>query len=359
MKIISRYIVRSYLKVFYLCTGTFVTIYLTIDFLEKIGRFARAHGAPQHIVLFFLWKIPEILDQILPLAVLMATLLTLGMLSRNSELTAMRGSGMSLARITAPIMAAALAISLFSLAIGEFVVPKSYSKMKYVEDILIAHKNPNAFFRQNNIWFRQENMILQARFFDPATRTMKGITLWQTAADLMPTRRIEAEQAVFANGRWVLREALIREIAGGATVEAQKRDEVPIDLALQVDDLKVLGKYADNMGFFDLKEYCAKLERGGYDATRYRTQMHSRLSLPFASLIMAFLGVPFALRSGRSSGIAVGVGLSLGIGFSFHIINAVLLSFGQEGVIPPAIAAWASNALYAAAGTWLAMTVNR
>ena len=134
---------------------------------------------------------------------------------------------------------------------------------------------------------------------------------------------------------------------------------MPIDLALQVDDLKVLGKYADNMGFFDLKEYCAKLERGGYDATRYRTQMHSRLSLPFASLIMAFLGVPFALRSGRSSGIAVGVGLSLGIGFSFHIINAVLLSFGQEGVIPPAIAAWASNALYAAAGIWLAMTVNR
>jgi lipopolysaccharide export system permease protein len=359
MKIISRYVVRSYLKVFYLCTGTFTAIYLTIDFLEKIARFAKAHGAPQHIALFFLWKIPEILNQVLPLAVLMATLLTLGMLSRNSELIAMRGSGMSLSRIAAPIISAALVISIFSLAIGEFIVPKSYSKMKYVEDILIARKNPNAFFRQNNIWFRQESMILQARLFDPATWTMKGITLWQTAAGLVPTRRIEAEQGIFANGQWVLKEALVREITDGSTVDVEKRKEMPIDLQLQVDDLKVLGKYADNMGFFDLREYCDKLERGGYSATRYRTQMHSRLSLPFASLIMAFLGVPFALRSGRSSGIAVGVGLCLGIGFSFFIINAVLLSFGQEGVIPPVIAAWAANAIFAAAGVWLSMTANR
>ena len=112
MSIISRYIVSSYLRIIVLCTGSFTTIYLVIDFLEKIGRFTRAQGKLQHILLFFLYKAPEIVNQVTPLAVLMATLLTLGMLSLNSELTAMRGCGLSLARITAPIFAIAFAVSL-------------------------------------------------------------------------------------------------------------------------------------------------------------------------------------------------------------------------------------------------------
>ena len=74
---------------------------------------------------------------------------------------------------------------------------------------------------------------------------------------------------------------------------------------------------------------------------------------------MIALGIPFALRGGRTSGIAVGIGVSLGIGFGFYIVNALLLSFGQEGVIPPVIAAWAANAIFAAAAVWLTMTVNR
>lgn len=88
------------------------------------------------------------------------------------------------------------------------------------------------------------------------------------------------------------------------------------------------------------------------------TLMYSRISLPLASLIMAFLGTPFALRGGRSSGITIGIGVSLAIGFSYFIVNAFILSFGQTGVLPPMVAAWAANFIFAAAGAWLAMTVN-
>ncbi|HEY6838025.1 MAG TPA: LPS export ABC transporter permease LptG [Geobacteraceae bacterium] len=359
MKIISRYIASTYLKVLGLCTGSFVAIYLTVDFLEKIARFARTQGAPLHVLLFFLWKIPEIVNQVIPLAVLMATLLTLGILARNSEIIAMRGCGMSLARITSPLLITSLAVSLAALVSGEFIVPKSYAKMKYVEDVLIGKKNPNAFFRQNNIWYRQESLILQAKLFEPAVQVLKGVTIWQTAPGMQPQERIDAAEAAFAGDHWLLRDAVVRPVAEGNTSVATTKKEMPIGLQLKAADLKVLEKYADNMGFLDLRRYCRKLEQGGYDPTRYRTQMHSRLSLPFASLIMSFLGIPFALRSGRTSGIAMGVGLSLGIGFSFFIINAVLLSLGQEGVIPAVVAAWAANTLFAAAAVWLTMTVNR
>ncbi|HEY6009579.1 MAG TPA: LPS export ABC transporter permease LptG [Geobacteraceae bacterium] len=358
MTLINRYIARTYLKVLALCTASFAAIYLTVDFLEKIARFARSGGAAWHIGLFFFWKVPEILNQILPLAILMATLLTLGSLSRTSEITAMRSGGMSLARITTPILAVAFAASLLSLVSGEFVVPRTYEKMKYVEDVLIGKKSPSTFFRQNNIWYREHTLVLQAKLFDPATVSLKGVTLWLTEAGMRPVRRIEAARGVFSNDRWLLKDVVVRELTGGG-VQTSTLGELPVTLQLKTADLKAVEKFADNMGFLDLRRYCRRLEGGGYDVTRYRTQMHSRLSLPFSSLIMAFLGIPFALKGGRSSGIAVGVGLSLGIGFSFHVMNALLLSFGQEGVVPSFVAAWAANAIFAAAAVWLTMTVNR
>jgi len=359
VKIINRYIISSFLKVVSLCICSFVAIYLMIDFLDKFTRFSRAGGSIGAIGFYFLWEIPAIINQITPLAVLMATLLTLGMLSRNSEMTAMRGCGISLVRITAPLLAIALLISVFTLLTGEFVVPACNDRTRYIEDVQIRKKGPAAFFRQQNIWYRQENGILQAKSYDPNTATLKGVTFWQTGSGLAPSMRIEARQATLKDNRWVFGDAVIREFSEGNVAMTTTSAYLPVRLNLKVSDLKVLQKYADNMGFFELRRYCRKLERGGYDATRYIAQMHSRLSLPFASLVMAFLAIPFALRGGRTSGIALGVATSLAIGFTYFIVNAILLSFGQTGVLPPLIAAWSANLLFAAAGVWLAMTVNR
>jgi lipopolysaccharide export system permease protein len=357
--IISRYIAATYLKILGLCIGAFTAIYLVIDFLEKIGRFTRAQAEIRYIALFFLCKVPEIITQVIPLAVLMATLLTLGGLSRTSEITAMRGCGISLTRVTAPILTIAFVISLATLFANEVVTPASYARMQYIQRVLIEKKSPSIFFRQHNIWHREESSILQAKLFDPATLTLKGVTLWKMGNDMQPTGRIEADQGIYSNNRWLLKAVVMREIAGGTVVRTVNAAELPIPLALGIADLKVLEKDADNIGILALRRYCDKLQKGGYNATRYLAQMHSRLSLPFASLIMAFLGIPFALRGGRSSGIALGIAVSLAIGFSYFIINSVLLSFGQAGVLPPVISAWAANLIFAAAGVWLAMTVNR
>jgi lipopolysaccharide export system permease protein len=359
MTIISRYIVTIYLRLLLLCSGAFVAIYLVIDFLEKFGRFAQFHPDPRHLAQFFAAKIPDIVNQIIPLAVLMATLLTLGMLSKTSEITAMRSCGISLARISAPILTLAFLVSLLVLVNGEIIVPRANAHMEYVETVLIKKKSPDTFFRQSNIWHREEITILQAKLFDPKSRTLQGITLWVMAPDMQPIRRIDAVKATISNGVWLFKDVMARELSGGSVVSTQKIAELALPLRLKLADLKVLEKFADNMGFIQLWRYSKKLQRGGYDATRYLAQMHSRLSLPFSTLVMAFLGIPFALRSGRSSGIAVGIGMSVAIGFSFYAVNSALLSFGQAGALPPLIAAWAANFIFAAVGVWLTLTVNR
>lgn len=342
-----------------LCVSTFIAIYLVIDFLEKVGKFTRAQGKLHHIFLYFVYKIPEIACQVTPLAVLMATLLTLGMLSRHSEITAMRGCGISLVRITLPLIATALAISVLTFFVAEFIVPPSSARTVFIEEVLIGKKSPSIFFRQQNIWYREDNSLLQARTFTPSTLTLKGITIWRMAPGMKPSQRIDADSGKFTATGWLLKSVIIRNIANGAVTTAEKRQELAVPLHLGISDLKVLEKEADTLGFFALMRYCDKLRRGGYDQTRYLAQMHSRISLPFASLVMAFLGIPFALRGGRTSGIAMGIGISIGIGFGYFVINAALLSFGQAGALPPLVSAWAANFIFATAGVWLAMTVNR
>lgn len=359
MNIISRYIAAAYLRIFGLCVAAFVAIYLVIDFLEKIGRFLRFQPLWTDVIQYFLLKVPEIVTQVLPLAVLMATLLTLGMLSRNSEITAMRGCGVSLGMISAPILAIACLMSLLTIISNEFLLPETYSRMRYVEQVSIRKKSANTFFRQNNIWHKDGATILKARLFDPAHQTLRGITLWQFAEGLRPIKRIDADGGVWDGRTWTLQKVTVRDIARGGVTPATKAEALPVALNLTVDDLKVVDKYADNMGFLRLREYIRKLRKGGYETTRYEAQMHAKISLPFASLIMAFLGIPFALRGGRSSGIALGIGASIAIGFIYFIINSMLISFGQTGLLPPLVSAWAANLIFALTGIWLAMTVNR
>jgi lipopolysaccharide export system permease protein len=359
VKLLSRYIAATHLKILGLCIGAFVAIYLVIDILEKMGRFTRAHAQIEYIALFFLCKVPQIVVEITPLAVLMATLLTLGGLSRTSEITAMRGCGISLPRITSPLLAIAFFISLTTLFANEVVTPESYARMQYIQQVLIDKKNPNTFFRQHNIWYREGDFILQAKLFVPDTQTLKGITLWQMGSGMRPVRRLEAGEGIYRDNKWLLRDVVERDITSGSVVRTLNLPALAVPLGLKVSDLKVLEKDADNIGVLELRRYCDKLQRGGYDPTRYLAQMHSRISLPFASLIMAFLGIPFALRGGRSSGIALGIAVSLGIGFSYFIINSMILSYGQAGALPPLISAWAANFIFAATGVWLAMTINR
>ena len=358
MKILNRYIAATYFKMLGLCLSSFVTIYLVIDFLEKINRFTRAHGKLHHILLFFLFKIPEIVSQVMPLGALMATLLTLGALSRNSEIIAMRGCGISLRKITAPILVIAFFLSLFTFFSNEVIVSNTSEEMKYIQSVLIEGKSPNAFFRQNNIWYREKNLIMLAKLFNPSIQTLEGVTLWQTDEEKRPVKRTEAEKCVWDGKSWILKGVVTRYISSGDIAMAIKEPDTPVPLDLRLDDLKVLDKHADTIGFFKLKRYCENLRKSGFDPTRYKAQMHSKISLSFTSFIMAVLGIPFAIRSGRSSGAAFGIGLSIIIGFAFFATNAMLLSFGQTGVLPPLISAWAANFIFALTAIWLTMTVN-
>lgn len=358
MTIISRYLVKTYLGMIATCMSAFIAIYLVIDFLERIGRFGRAGVPLQSSLLYFACKTPEIITQTVPMAVLMGTILSIGALARNSEITAMRSSGVSLVQIGRPLIATAAIISTVLLFMQEFVVPQANEKVRYINQVLVEKKGTETFFRRNNIWHRSGNLIMQAKLFEPSRQTLRGITIWELDKRLTPLARLDAPSATPVGDEWNLVDVTRLDLRQSGSVPPDKIARLKLDLNLQLADLKVVAKSADDMGFIALWQYCESLSDGGYDTTRYRTLLHAKLSLPFAALVMAFLGIPFSLRDGRSSGIGIGIGISIVIGFGYFILNALLLSLGQAGALYPLVAAWAANLIFAAAGLWFTLTVD-
>jgi len=356
--ILARYVAATWLRLLLLCQGSLVSVYLVLDMVDKIPRFIKAGGAALDIARFFLYKLPEMVGQTAAFSILMATLLTLGLLSRNSEITAMRSCGVSLLSISLPMLFLGLAASGALLLNAEMLIPKSFERMEYVERVAIRKQTMHAFFKRNNIWFRSDAQILQSQLFEPSTKTLKGVVIWSLDATMNPVSRIDADTAELRNGRWVLLKPEIKTFGQGAGYSVSKPAALEVALNLKIDDLRVLDNNADNLSYLKLREYADSLQKGGYQAFRYLTMMHAKLSAPFAAFIMVILGIPFALRSSRSGGVALGIGASIGIGFAFFVVNAVLLSYGRSGVLPPVVAAWGANMIFGLGGIWLTLTVK-
>jgi lipopolysaccharide export system permease protein len=169
---------------------------------------------------------------------------------------------------------------------------------------------------------------------------------------------MDADSAEFHDGRWTMKELVIKDFSQGHGYAVKRAQTMDVALNLKLDDLRVLDNNADNLSFRKLREYADNLRSGGYPAFRYLTMMHTKLSAPLAAFVMVILGIPFAFRNSRSGGAALGIGASIGIGFAYFVVNAILLSYGRSGVLPPFVAAWGANIIFCLGGVWLAMSVK-
>ncbi|MFZ4855465.1 MAG: LPS export ABC transporter permease LptG [Desulfuromonadaceae bacterium] len=358
MTLLDRYIAKTWLRLLILCLCGFIGLYLVIDMIEKIPRFMRAGADASDVLEYFIWKLPEMVSRTATFSILMATLLTLGVLSRDSEIIAMRSCGVSLLKISVPMLTLGFFASILLLLNAELLLPYTYIKTEQIDRIKIKKKEDNLTFKRNNIWFRSESLILQARLFEPKTRTLSGVVIWTVDAVMNPVSRVDADTAVYQDGQWLLSSAVEKKFLTPVGFETKSVPKLTFDLNLKIEDLQVLDRDADNMSLRVLKEYAENLERGGYKAFRYYTLMHTKIATPFAAVIMVLLGIPFALRNSRSGGIAMGIGASIGISFAYFVVNAVLLSYGRSGVLPPVVAAWGANAVFMLGGIWMTMSVK-
>ena len=116
---------------------------------------------------------------------------------------------------------------------------------------------------------------------------------------------------------------------------------------------------SDEMSYAELRTYIQKIQASGYDATRYLVDLYSKLSYPLLNVIMVLIGIPFALKTGRSGGVALSIGISVMIGFLYGVVFYVFISFGKSGVLPPILACWIPTLLFGLAGIFTLMSIRQ
>jgi lipopolysaccharide export system permease protein len=353
MNILDRYLTSEFLRNLLLVTTCFVTLVLLIEFFEKIRMFLSNSATFQQVAAYFIFRIPMFVSQILPAATLITALMTFGYLSRHSEIVAMKANGISLYRASLPILTIAASICVIVFFLSEWITPYTNERSEYIRLVEVQKRQSLGTFKQNQIWYRGQKGIYNFKLFDVKSNRLLGITIYYMGQDMTLTMRLDAEWGEWQEGRWLLHNILITRFHAGEFPTLENIAHQVIDLPENPDDLKVVQKDAETMGYSELKRYIGKLQSEGYDTTRYLVDLHGKIAFPLVSIILAVIGISFSLRSERSGGIAQGISVGLIIGFSYWLVFAFGMSLGRSGTISPPIAAWFGNILFGAASVFL------
>jgi len=360
LTILPRYILREFLKIFGLSLSSLILIYMIVLFFQKIDLFIK-HQAPfSLILLYLLYKSPEVLFQwTLPYGVLLSTLLTLGILSRHNEITAMKAGGVSLYRITAPLFLVALLVSLCSFWGNESLVPLTNQKTQYLLSVQVRKQEPTSFFKNYKIWYRRDRRIFNIQLLDPKEKALKGVTLYQLDDQFHCVQRIDAREAKWLDGKWKFLNGAIREFEEGGSIRVIPFTEKEYLLPEDWNSFQTIERQSREMSYTDLKNYIQKIQLSGYDPTRYLVDLHAKLSYPLLNVVMVLIGIPFALQTSRSGGIALNIGISIMIGFLYGITFYAFISLGKSGVLPPLLSAWFPTLLFSLGGVFALMSLRQ
>jgi len=346
MNILDRYISREFLRYFLLVILSFLSLFLIIDFFEKLKMLISNSATFYQIVAFFFFRIPMMISLTIPAAVLLSALLTFGSLSKNSEIVAMRANGISLYRSSIPVLILSLLITLFTFVFSELITPYTNSKSEYIKEVEIHKRKIQGIFKQEQIWYRGDRGIYNFKLYDPEHNTLKGITLNYLDRQMQLVMRVDAERAIWEKDHWKFYNLLIvRFDSTGFPLMERYREKI-VDLPETPSEFKVIQKDSEQMGYFELRRYVRKIRSEGYDTTRYLADLHGKIAFPFVCVLLAIIGISFSLKTERSGGLAGSIFAGLIIGFSYWIIFAFAMSLGRSGSLPPLLAAWLADLIF-------------
>lgn len=345
MRIHERLVLGSFLRYLGQTLVGALVLFTLVDLFDHLGNLLDNHATLSQTVRYYVYKMPWIIDQVLPIAVLMATLFTIGVMARYLELTALYASGLSLLRVGRPILVAGLVITVLALGWREYVLPEANVRMWRVWEVEIHGKTETMRPTRQIAATGGDGRLYYAHRFDPNNSEVKGLrVLARHSAEV--TERLDAERAEWDGECWVLHVATKRVFTGDS--ETVEHFEVlrAADLSITPQGLYHTRVRQENMNIRQLLRHRDLVQQMGGDPQGINVDIQWQLAFPMVNLIVAALGL--VLASGpRKTTIASGFGLTLLVGFGYYLLMMFGRSLGHSGVLPPVAAGWAGNGVYA------------
>ena len=344
LRTLDRYILKSWIKIFVITALGFPLVSILINLVDFLDRWLSRGLTAKEIAISYFFSIPENAFNVMPAAVLFATVFTVGNLGRYSELTAAKAGGQSFHRLVLPILIAAVGASLLAVVVGE-LAPGSSKRMNQIQN---PDRGRNKAAKFNFVFRAEQGWVYTIGALDLATRRLRNLVLERQGnrreyADLA----IEADSAAFDStvGTWRLWNGVSRFVGSSAREASFQFESMQLRAMTQSpSELLVEPKAPDEMRYAELGRYITALRRSGNDANKLAVEQALKLALPATCFVIALFAAPLGVTTPRA-GTAVGVAIALGTTVVFLTLVQISKAVGAGGTVNPVAAAWAPNAL--------------
>ena len=361
MRIIDRYIIKQFLLTSLFSLIAVIVIFVVIDAMEHLDDFIDRQASLKVIFLYYVFFVPEIVKLVTPVALLLASLFVTARLSTQNELTAMKAGGISLYRLMVPFLLVAVTISFASIYFNGWLVPLA-NKKKFDIGRIYLHKEVISASGANIYIQDSRTRILSLGYYDEGRTVATRVSIQDFDPDDLTQmiRRIDASSMMWDSTArlWILQGGIERAFENGVekirTFDTQPAGRLNFD----PEELRKKQEKPDEMDYYTLKEFIEDQQRAGQDVAHWQVDFYSKISFPFASVIVVLFGVPFSSIK-RRGGTGVQLGISLLICFLYLIFMKVSQVFGYNGDINPLLTAWLANIASLVAATIVILRVRK
>jgi len=352
--IVDTYVLSSFIFYFLLWLASFVLMYQVFNFFELLQDMIRNHPPTAHVLAYFMYLTPRLIEYFAPLAVLAAVLVVFGVLAKNNEITAFKACGISAYRLAAPVLAGGLCLSGSLYAFNQRWVPYADRQQDGLYNE-IKGKPPQTFLNPEHKWIYNsaEGRFFYYKYFDGVERVMSGVNVYEVdQRKWVLKRHIFAERARWepALKKWIYENGWSRDINGdvvhldafpGGTHTFPELDETP-DYFVQLLQQNV---QSEQMNTQELQRYIAELDASGFNTLKFQVELQRKFSVPLFAFILAAVSIPFAFLAGNRGAMA-GVGISLAIFLAYYVSQEVAGQMGSQGYLQPGVSAWAPDVVF-------------
>lgn len=352
MRILDRYIIKSFITTLIFSFIALYTIFLIVDMIENLEDFLDNGMGIKKIAEYYFYFFPEILKLLIPVAMLLSTLFTVGRLSGLNEITAIKSGGISLYRFMAPLMLLSILVSGLHLYFNGWIVPKANIAKNDIErEYMNKGSSIGSIY---DLYFRESptaNLHMKSYRSDQKKGFNIGIEYFTDIKSPRLLKTIEAKSITWdtVSKNWLLEDVLTRKFTIENIESVEKYDSLRIDLVLTHEKIVDLKRSTDEMTFDELRSYLSLLKDGGKNVDLEMTDYYGQYAFPIANLIVVLFGVPFASVK-KKGGIAVQIGAALVISFLYLIFTKVSQAVVLGTGLQPIVAGWFANGLFFVVG---------
>jgi len=353
--LLDRYISRIYIRIAGLSFLALLGLFHISTFLDRSDKIFKGQATTAEVGRLLLYRTPQFVYYVIPIAALLSVLVTFGLLSRNSELTVMKACGISLYRASLSVLVLSLAFSAAIFSLEQEVLAQSNRKAEVI-DAKIRGRTPRVFDALNRQWvIGRDGTIYHYSYFNPERQELAALRIYQPSARGWSLGSLTVAERAIYQGRWVGRQVGIADFSTGNPPWLMFPER---PLALEAPDyFETEQPVAEMMTVGQLRRYVDELSSSGLNVAHLAVELQRKMAFPFVTLVMTLLAIPFGVSTGRRGALyAIGIGIILAL--SYWIASSLFVALGKSGLLTPWLAAWSPNIIVLGAAGFMFLTVK-